>query len=90
MITASAPLATDFSARTSVKSATTPKNAAAAKVSQIGKAGERQICSSGMSQAQFMRDFPQTQHRTRSAKVNAHSTLGLHSVNVGTGATCLG
>ena len=42
VITVSAPLATDFSARSSVMRATTPKNPAAANVSHIGKAGERQ------------------------------------------------
>jgi hypothetical protein len=36
-----------------------PKNPAAAKVSHIGKDGERQIWSSDVAQAQFMRDVPQ-------------------------------
>jgi len=35
-------LATDFSARTNVMSRMIPKNPAAANVSHIGKAGERQ------------------------------------------------
>ena len=42
-ITVSAPLATDFSARTSVISTSTPKKAAAASVSHIGNAGEIQF-----------------------------------------------
>ena len=42
VITVSAPVATDFSARNSVISRMIPKNAAAAKVSPIGKVGERQ------------------------------------------------
>jgi hypothetical protein len=43
VITVSAPLATDFSARNSVIKTMIPKNPAAAKVSHIGKAVERQI-----------------------------------------------
>jgi hypothetical protein len=39
----SAPFATDFSARSKVIRAMTPKNPAAATVSHIGNAGERQI-----------------------------------------------
>src|SRR5882757_264813 len=42
VMTVSAPLATDFSARTSVTSRMIPKNPAAANVTHIGKAGERQ------------------------------------------------
>ena len=42
VITVSAPLATDFSARSSVIRTMIPKNPAAANVSHIGKAGERQ------------------------------------------------
>jgi hypothetical protein len=48
-------LATDFSARNSVIKTMIPKNPAAASVSHIGKAGERQIGSSDEAQAQFMR-----------------------------------
>jgi hypothetical protein len=36
-----------------------PKNPAAANVSHIGKAGERQSWSNDVAQAQFMRDVPQ-------------------------------
>jgi hypothetical protein len=36
-----------------------PKNPAAAKVSHIGNDGERQIWSTDVAQAQFMRDVPQ-------------------------------
>jgi hypothetical protein len=36
-----------------------PKNPAAANVSHIGNAGERQIWSSDVAQAQFMRDVLQ-------------------------------
>ena len=43
VMTVSAPLATDFSARNSVISTMSPKNPAAASVSHIGKFGERQI-----------------------------------------------
>ena len=42
VMTVSAPLATDFSARNSVRSTIIPKNPAAANVSHIGKVGERQ------------------------------------------------
>src|ERR1700722_9958650 len=56
VITVSAPLATDFSARNSVTSTMIPKNPAAASVSHIGNAGERQIWSSEDAQAQFMRE----------------------------------
>jgi hypothetical protein len=42
VITVSAPLATEFSARNSVMRTMTPKNPAAASVSHIGKSGERQ------------------------------------------------
>src|SRR5665213_479963 len=42
VITVNAPLATDFSARNSVMRTMIPKNPAAASVSHIGKAGERQ------------------------------------------------
>jgi hypothetical protein len=58
-MTVNAPLATDFSARTSVNRTITPKNPAAANVSHIGKVGERQSWSSALAQAQFMRDVPQ-------------------------------
>ena len=43
VMTVSAPLATDFSARNSVIRTMIPKNPAAASVSHIGKVGERQI-----------------------------------------------
>jgi len=59
VMTVNAPLATDFSARTSVMRTMIPKNPAAAKVSHIGKVGERQSWSSDVAQAQFMRDVPQ-------------------------------
>ena len=59
VITVSAPLATDFSARNSVMRTMIPKNPAAANVSHIGKVGERQRWSSDAAQAQFMRDVPQ-------------------------------
>ena len=59
VITVKAPLATDFSARSSVISTMIPKNPAAANVSHIGNAGERQIWSSDVAQAQFMRDVLQ-------------------------------
>src|SRR6202011_3099269 len=59
VITVSAPLATDFSARNSVTRTTIPKNPAAASVSHIGKVGECQSWSSDVAQAQFMRGVPQ-------------------------------
>src|ERR1700694_1002333 len=59
VITVSAPLATDFSARRRVMRTMIRKHLAAANVSHIGKAGERQSWSSGVAQAQFMRDVPQ-------------------------------
>jgi hypothetical protein len=43
VITVSAPLATDFSARSSVMSSRIAKNPAAANVSHIGNCGERQM-----------------------------------------------
>ena len=43
VMTVSAPLATDFSARNSVISTMIPKNPAAASVSHIGNVGERQM-----------------------------------------------
>ena len=73
VITVSAPLATDFSARNSVMSTMTPKNPAAANVSHIGKVGERQSWSSDVAQAQFMRGVPKTQHNAQAAKANADS-----------------
>ncbi len=42
VITVNAPLATDFSARSSVIRTMIPKNPAAANVNHIGKVGERQ------------------------------------------------
>jgi hypothetical protein len=48
VITVNAPLATDFSARSSVTRRTTAKNAAAASVSHIGKSGDRQSLSSAV------------------------------------------
>ena len=59
VIAVSATLAMDFSARKSVMSTHTPKNPVTAKVSHIGKVGERQSWSSDAAQAQFMRDIPQ-------------------------------
>src|SRR3954453_21345773 len=56
VITVSAPFATERSARSKVTSRTSAKKPAAASVSHIGKAGERQISSSDDGQAQFMRD----------------------------------
>src|SRR6478735_8576041 len=64
VITVSAPLAIDLSARSSVISRINPKNPAAASVIHIGKAGERQIWSSEVAQAQFMRDVPSREQRT--------------------------
>ena len=43
VMTVSAPLATDFSARNSVMRTISPKNPAAANVSHIGNVGERQM-----------------------------------------------
>ena len=57
-MTVSAPFAIDFSARISVIRTISPKNPAAAIVSHIGKDGERQMCSSDVAHAQFMRDIP--------------------------------
>ena len=54
VITVSAPLATDFSARNSVTNTMIPKNPAAANVSHVGKAGVRQTWSSDVAQVQFM------------------------------------
>src|SRR5580698_1955090 len=69
-----APLAIDLSARSSVASAINPKNPAAANVSHIGNDGERQMKSSDVAQAQFMRGVPQRmQHKVHSAKMNADS-----------------
>lgn len=48
----------DFSARKSVTKTQMPKNPTTAKVSHIGKVGERQSWSSDAAQAQFMRDIP--------------------------------
>src|ERR1044071_532899 len=62
VITVSAPLATDLSARTSVISIRIAKNPAAASVSHIGNDGERQMSSSEEAQAQFIREVP-TQNR---------------------------
>src|SRR5271156_887908 len=59
VMTVNAPLAVDFSARTSVTRAITAKNPAAANVSHIGNDGERQRKSSDVAQAQFMRGVPQ-------------------------------
>lgn len=42
VMTASMPLATDFSARNTMMNTISPKNPAAASVSHIGKVGERQ------------------------------------------------
>ena len=58
VMTVSAPFATDFSARNSVNRTTRAKKPAAANVSHVGKACERQICSSELAQGQFMRDVP--------------------------------
>jgi len=58
VITVNAPLATVFSARNNVISMITPKKPAAASVNHIGKVGERQIGSSDVAHAQFMRDVP--------------------------------
>src|SRR3982074_132011 len=58
VITVNAPLATDLSARSNVISRISAKKPAAAKVSHIGNAGEPQISSSDVGQAQFMRDIP--------------------------------
>ena len=58
VMTVSAPFATDFSARSSVIRTIRLKNPAAAIVSHIGKDAERQMWSSDVAQAQFMRDIP--------------------------------
>src|SRR5882724_7332817 len=58
VITVSAPFATDFSARNSVIRTISPKKPPATIVSHIGKAGERQMWSSDVAHAQFMRDIP--------------------------------
>src|SRR5689334_4438379 len=58
VMTASAALATDWSLRSSMNKTMMPKNAAADSVSHIGKDGERQIWSSDVAQAQFMREIP--------------------------------
>jgi hypothetical protein len=42
-----------------------------ANVSHIGKVGEGQIWSSGVAEAEFMRDIPSAQHKSLSPKVNA-------------------
>ncbi len=52
VMTASMPLATDFSARTTMTSTMIPKNPAVASVSHIGKVGACQICSSDEAQFQ--------------------------------------
>jgi tryptophanyl-tRNA synthetase len=58
VMTVSARLATDLSARTSVISTTIAKKPAAAIVTHIGNAGERKMESSDEAHAQFMRDVP--------------------------------
>src|SRR6266436_2587205 len=58
VMTVSAPFAIDLSARSSVIRAISPKNPPAAIVSHIGKDGERQMWSSDVAHAQFMRDIP--------------------------------
>nr|GAJ35860.1 hypothetical protein BDOA9_0150700 [Bradyrhizobium sp. DOA9] len=63
VMTVSAPLATDLSARSSATSRINPKNPAAASVIHVGKAGERQIWSSEVAHAQFMRDVPSREQR---------------------------
>src|SRR3954470_14008076 len=63
VITVSAPLATDLSARSSVISRISAKKPAAAKVSHTGNVGERQISSSDDGQAQFMAMSPKPDRR---------------------------
>src|SRR5579864_8433501 len=75
VMTVSAPLATDFSARSSVISRINPKKPAAASVIHIGKAGERQIWSSGEAQAQFMRDVPSREPRANGQASTASRQL---------------
>src|SRR5262249_56601979 len=65
VMTVSAPLATDFSARDSVIRTRIPKKPAAARVSHIGNADERQMESSDETQAQFMRDIPSRNGKPR-------------------------
>src|SRR3954449_8902347 len=71
VITVSTPLGTDFSARTSVIRAMAPMDPAAAKISHIGKLGERQSWSSDVAQAQFMPGVPQRQQKKRSAQAQS-------------------
>src|SRR5205807_10011359 len=73
VMTVSAPLATDFSARNSVIRTIIPKKPAAANVIHIGKVGERQSWSSDEAQAQFMREVPH-------AAFNRNECLHLASV----------
>jgi len=54
----SAPFATDFSARISVIRTISPKNPAAAIANNIGKDDVRQMWSSDVAHAQFMREIP--------------------------------
>src|SRR5436305_1553572 len=58
VMSVSAPLATDFSARNSVIRTMIPKKPPAANVIHIGKVGKRQSWSSDKAQAQFMREVP--------------------------------
>jgi hypothetical protein len=57
-MTVNVPLATDFSARSSVIRTTSPKKPAAANVIHIGTVGKFQIWSSDEAHAQFMRKVP--------------------------------
>src|SRR5882672_8098552 len=85
VMTVSAPLATDLSARNSVIRRMIPKNPAAASVSHIGNDGERQRWSSEEAQAQFMRDVPQRDRKTRSAQASARERLNLRRMLLRTG-----
>src|SRR3954468_22619087 len=73
VITVNAPLATDLSARSKVISRTSAKKPAAARVSHIGNAGERQISSSDDGQAQFMAMSPSLERKVWSEKSGAES-----------------
>ena len=71
VMTVSAPLATDLSARSSVISRIRAKKPAAASVTHIGNSGERQIPSSEAGQAQFMRDIPSRSTHSRSTGIRS-------------------
>src|SRR6478609_1828700 len=63
VMTVSAPLATDLSARTSVIRRIRPRRPAATRIIHIGKACGREIWSNEVAHAQFMRDAPSREQR---------------------------